>query len=486
MASQQRDVEAALNLRTFIDRLKQAGKLKEVENAHWDLEIGALTEIAAETEERSALLFDSIPDHPDGYRVLSNVLRSPESDALALGMPSEIRGLDVVQTLKSRLQDLKPIPPAEIGESPLLENVSFGSDVNVLKFPTPRWHADDGGRYIGTFTATVCRDPDTGYINVGTYRIQVHDEDTLGVWMIPGKHGDLITRKYWARGEPCPVAIVCGLPPGLMTASAVGIPWNVSEYDFLGGLLETPVPVIKGQKTGLPVPAFADIVLEGTIPPPEQETREEGPFGEWPGYYASGSRHAPVVKVEAVYHRDDPIITGDPPLRTFLNSEAHKYIRSANIWSSMERAGIPDVRGVWFPRQGRFIVTVAVEQRYSGHAKQAGYGVLATRDGGRDVRMVIVVDEDVDITNMGEVLWAMSTRWDPRTDSEILDVAASILNPRLSPEDKQRRELTTSCMVVDACRPYSWKDDFPKISGISAEYKARTREKWGQLIRSLE
>ena len=248
-------------------------------------------------------------------------------------MSPEIRGLDVVQTLKSRLQNLKPIPPTEIGESPLLENVAFGSDVNVLKFPTPKWHADDGGRYIGTFTATVCRDPDTGYINVGTYRVQVHDENTVGVWMIPGKHGDLITRKYWARGEPCPVAIVCGLPPGLMMASAVGIPWNVSEYDFLGGLLEAPVPVIKGQKTGLPVPAFADIVLEGYIPPPEQETREEGPFGEWPGYYASGSRHAPVVKVEAVYHRNDPIITGDPPLRTFLNSEAHKYIRSANIWS---------------------------------------------------------------------------------------------------------------------------------------------------------
>ena len=215
----------------------------------------------------------------------------------------------------------------------------------------------------------------------------------------------------------------------MMTASAVGIPWNMSEYDFLGGLLETPVPVIKGQKTGLPVPAFADIVLEGRIPPPEQETHEEGPFGEWPGYYASGSRQAPVVKVEAVYHRDDPIITGDPPLRTYLNSEAHKYIRSANIWSAMERAGIPDVQGVWFPKQGRFVVTVAVKQRYSGHAKQAGYGVLATRDGGRDVRMVIVVDEDVDITNIGEVLWAMSTRWDPRTDSEVLDVAASILNP---------------------------------------------------------
>jgi 3-polyprenyl-4-hydroxybenzoate decarboxylase len=89
------------------------------------------------------------------------------------------------------------------------------------------------------------------------------------------------------------------------------------------------------------------------------------------------------------------------------------------------------------------------------------------------------VDEDVDITNTGELLWAMSTRWDPRADSEILDVAASILNPRLSPEDKRRRELTTSCMVVDACRPYGWKDEFPKISGTSAEYKAEILAKWG-------
>ena len=482
MTKEQRDVEAALDLRAFTERLEQAGKLKEIRGAHWNLEIGALTEIAAESGEGSALLFDAIPDHPEGYRVLSNVLRSPESDALALGMPPDVRGRDVVRAVKGRLQNLKPIPPTEIGESPLLENVAFDSDVNVLKFPTPKWHADDGGRYIGTFTATVCRDPDTGYVNVGTYRVQVHDENTAGVWMIPGKHGDLITRKYWARGESCPVAVVCGLPPGMMTASAVGIPWNMSEYDFLGGLLETPVPVIKGQKTGLPIPAFADIVLEGHIPPPEQETHEEGPFGEWPGYYASGSRQAPVVKVEAVYHRDDPIITGDPPLRTFLNSETHKYIRSANIWSSLERAGIPEVQGVWFPRQGRFVVTVAIKQRYSGHAKQAGYGVLATRDGGRDVRMVVVVDEDVDITNMGEVLWAMSTRWDPRTDSEILDVAASILNPRLSPEDKHRRELTTSCMVVDACRPYSWKDDFPKISTVSDEYKAQVRKKWADRL----
>jgi len=483
MNDQNRDIEAALDLRAFLQRLRDSDDVKDVQGAHWDIEIGALTEMYANLQDRGPLLFDQIPGYPEGYRVLSNILRSTKSDALAMGTAPDVTGIELVESVKTRLQNLQPIPPTEIGESPLLENVAFDDDVNLLKFPTPKWHEDDGGRYIGTFSATVLRDPDTGYVNVATYRIQIHDDKTVGIWMVPGKHGDLIAQKYWAKGENCPVAIVCGMPPAMITASAVGIPWGTSEYDFLGGLLETPVPVIKGKKTGLPVPASAEIVLEGFILPPAQETRAEGPFGEWPGYYASGASVSPVVKIEAVYHRNDPILTGDPPLKTYLNSATHKYIRAANIWSAMDRAGIPDVQGVFFPGQGRFVVTVAVKQRYSGHAKQAGYGVLATRDGGRDTRMVIVVDEDVDITNMNEVLWAMSTRWDPRSDSETVDVAASILNPRLSPEKKAQKDHVTACMVVDATRPYNWKDQFPAITGISAEVRDETRAKWAHLFK---
>lgn len=483
MSDHKRDIEAALDLRAFLQRLRDNNKVTDVKGAHWDIEIGALTEMYADFDDRGPLLFGAIPGYPAGYRVLSNILRSPISDALAMGTSPDISGMELVEFVKTHLQNLQPIPPTEIGESPLLENIAFDDEVNLLKFPTPKWHEDDGGRYIGTFSATILRDPDSDFINVATYRIQIHDDKTVGIWMVPGKHGDLIAQKYWAKGEKCPVAIVCGMPPAMITASAVGIPWGASEYDFLGGLLETPVPVIKGKKTGLPVPASAEIVLEGYVLPPEQETRAEGPFGEWPGYYASGASVSPVVKIEAVYHRNDPILTGDPPLKAYLNSATHKYIRAANIWSAMDRAGIPDVKGVFFPGQGRFVVTVAVKQRYSGHAKQAGYGVLATRDGGRDTRMVIVVDEDVDITNMKEVLWAMSTRWDPRSDSEILDVAASILNPRLSPEKKAQKDHISACMVVDATRPYSWKDQFPAITGISAEVRDKTRTKWAHLFK---
>jgi 4-hydroxy-3-polyprenylbenzoate decarboxylase len=475
-------VETATDLRAFIEESRRAGELKEIRGAAWDLEIGALTEIFAGAHAPPILLFDEIPGYTRGFRVLSNICHSPSRHALALGMAPEIRGLELVKEVKRRLAELKPIAPEFVGSGPILENVLRGAAVNILKFPAPRWHAEDGGRYIGTFDAVICQDPEAGYVNIGTYRVQVHDEKTVGLFIIPGKHGRLIAEKYWSRGRPCPFLIACGVPPSMMAASAVGIPWGMSEYEFLGGLLGAPVSVVKSERYGLPMPASAEVVLEGSAPPPETSSRPEGPFGEWPGYYASGTIAGPIVNVEALYHRNDPILTGDPPLKTYLNSDLYMYIRAANIWSSMDRAGIPDVQGIWFPRQGRFVVGVAVKQRYSGHAKQAGLAVLATRDGGRDVRMVIVVDDDIDITNVNELLWAASSRWDPKTQSEMVDVPASVLNPTLSPESKAKNHLVGSCIIIDACRPFHWINEFPATSTISPEYKAEMLKRWGQLF----
>jgi UbiD family decarboxylase len=482
MAQEALEIQAALDLRIFLERVKKAGELKEISGADWNLEVGALTEIAAGSDPIPALLFDEIPNSPRGYRVLSNILFSPCRQALAFGVAPDLRGIALVQHVKNRLSDLQTVPPKEVTDAPVLQNILPGDQVNILKFPVPQWHEKDGGRYIGTFDAVICRDPDTGYINVGTYRVQVHDEQTVGLWIIPGKHGNLIAQKYWSKGEDCPFLIACGVPPSMMLASAVGIPWGMSEYDFLGGLLGVPIPIVKSKTTGLPMPANAELVLEGFAPPPEKSSRPEGPFGEWPGYYASGTIDRPVVRVSAIYHRDDPIITGEPPLKTYLNTDIYMHIRAANIWSSMERAGIPDVRGVWFPRQGRFVVAVAIRQRYSGHARQVGHGVLATRDGGRDTRMIVVVDDDIDITNINEVLWAVASRWDPKRQSEMVDVPASDLNPTITPEQRAANEMVSSCIIIDACRPYGRKDEFPAVSSVSSEYRQKVLERWGHLL----
>lgn len=476
------DVAAAYDLRVFLDRLQGTKELRAIKGAHWNLEIGALSEIFAGRADSPALLFEDIAEHPAGYRVLSNVLCSRRREALALGLSPDTEGIDAVRWVKGRLENPIPLPPQELKAGPVFENVLTGNKIDVLKFPAPKWHEGDGGRYIGTFDAVICRDPHTGYVNIGTYRVQVHDERTVGLCMAPGKHGELIAKKYWARGESCPVLIVCGLPPGFFLASTVGIPWGNSEYDFLGGLLGTPAPVVKGECTGLPMPASAELVLEGFVPPPDRETVPEGPFGEWPGYYASEKTPSPIVKVEVIYHRNDPIITGYPCLKTYLNAEIYLLMRSANIWSSLERAGVPEVRGVWFPRQGRFLVVVAISQRFSGHAREAAYGILATRDGGRDTRIVIVVDEDIDITNFNEVMWAVCSRWDPRTASEILEVAQTSINPRIPPEKRRLNELTGSCIVIDACKPYSWMKQYPTVSSFSPEDKRKVAEKWAHLF----
>jgi 4-hydroxy-3-polyprenylbenzoate decarboxylase len=481
MNDQQR-IQCALDLRAFVKEIHAAGELIKISGAHWRLEIGALTELFAEQTPAPALLFDGIADYPDGRRVLSNVLYSPLRQSLALGVSPDLSGIALVQAVKARLAELKQIPPEAEKNPPVLQNVLQGNDVDVEKFPAPQWHEKDGGRYIGTFDAVICRDPESGYINVGTYRVQIHDEKTVGLWVIPGKHGNLIAQKYWSKGEDCPLLIACGMPPSMVLASAVGIPWGMSEYDFLGGLLGCPIPIVNGKATGLPMPANAEVVLEGFAPPPEKASQPEGPFGEWPGYYASGTIDRPVVRVSAIYHRDDPIITGDPPLKTYLNSDIYLHIRAANIWSTMERAGIPDVSGVWFPRQGRFVVAVAIRQRYSGHARQVAHGVLATRDGGRDTRMVIVVDDDIDITNINEVLWAVASRWDPKRQSEIVDVPASDLNPTLTREQRAAGDLVSSCIIIDACRPYGQRSEFPAVSSVSAEYRQTVLKRWGHLF----
>ncbi len=477
------ETEAALDLRVFLERVKTAKQLQVIQGGHWNLEIGAISEILAESPDAPALLFDEIVDYPRGYRVLSNILKSPFREALALGISPETTPVQLVKEVKSRLAKFKPISPVKAKNGPILENITEGEDVDLLRFPAPKWHEMDGGRYIGTFDAVICRDPESGYVNIGTYRVQVHDEKTVGLFIIPGKHGNLIAQKYWDKGEECPFLIACGIPPSMIIASAVGIPWKVSEYDFLGGILGVPVPVTQGKITGLPMPAFSELVLEGYAPPPDRVSRLEGPFGEWPGYYASGAQDAPIVRIKAVYHRDNPIITGSPPFKTYLNSEMPAYIKAANIWSALERSGIPEVQGVWFPHQGRFVVAVSIRQRYAGHGRQAGLGVLATRDGGRDTRMVIVVDDDIDITNINEVLWAVSSRWDPKTAAEILEVPASALNPRISPEKRANNDLVSSCIVIDACKPYSWRNKFPPVSAVSSDYKEQIIRKWNHLLK---
>jgi 4-hydroxy-3-polyprenylbenzoate decarboxylase len=191
---------------------------------------------------------------------------------------------ELVEAWEKMLDELKLIPPVYVEHGPVMENVHTGDEVNVLEFPTPKWHELDGGRYIGTGSMDITRDPDEDWVNLGTYRVMIHDEKRVGFYISPG-----------ARSEPCPVAVVVGSDPLLFIASTLEVPYGMSEYAWAGGLRGRPFEVIKGPVTGLPIPAQAEIVLEGFAYPGEEEM--EGPFGEWTGYYASSARPEPVIRV---------------------------------------------------------------------------------------------------------------------------------------------------------------------------------------------
>src|SRR5438128_7177582 len=305
-----------LDLRGFLDRLDSLGDLKRVSHAELNYEIGAIAELAFE-KSGPALLFDQIDGYPPNYRIAVNVCSTPRRSLLGVGMDPDWAEVEAMKNWRARWDAYKPIPPKVVSASPILEHLQTGADVDLFHIPVPIWHELDGGPYIGTGLAVILKDPDSGWVNLGSYRLQRHDRNTTGLFCEPENDGAEIIQKYWRQGKACPVAVSLGPEPIIfLTASgSTGCPPKVPEYDFAGFIMEEPIEVIEGPLTGLPISARSEIALEGEIPPPDTESRPEGPFGEWTGYYAPGGVPEPVLRVKALYHRTDPILFGAPPFK---------------------------------------------------------------------------------------------------------------------------------------------------------------------------
>jgi 4-hydroxy-3-polyprenylbenzoate decarboxylase len=288
----------------------------------------------------------------------------------------------------------------------------------------------------------------------------------------------MIMEKYWARGENAPVAISLGQDPSLLFwAASEKAKYGQSEYDGAGWLKGQPVQVVSGPVTGIPIPADSELVIEGEVPPPKVEMRDEGTFGEWTGYYGHPRCPEPVVHVKSVLFRDDPINFG--ALTPYALSKP-AVPGSAEIWNRIEEAGFADIRGVWIPTHSKGIVIVSLKQRYPAHARTVGAFVASSTYMGR---FVILVDEDVDVTNLDEVMWVVGTRCDPLTDIQVIDgMRSSALDPRVPPEKRANRNFFMSTAVIDACRPYIWRDQFPVAAKVSDDIRAAVEAKWSELF----
>jgi UbiD family decarboxylase len=468
------------DLREFIELVDKLHALRRIEGADPYFEIGGITEVAAGLPGGPALLFDEIKGYARGFRIFTNAVTSAQRAALALGLDPGLRPLDALKAWMEKRKTLKPYQPAAVKSASFLQNMRSGDQVDLAQFPAPVWHRHDGGPFIGSGSIVVMRDPDDGWINASIYRIQVHGRDKVTVQFDhAGRHGAIIARKYWECGKTCPIAVVSGQDPALFIAGFEYLPAGQSEYEFAGAIKGTPIEVYPAPRTGLPVPAHAEIVFEGELLAMSEVTLPEGPFGEFTGYYASEARPAPVMQVSATYHRDDPILLGSPPMKP-PRFHFGLPLRAATIWQNLEAAGVTDVAGAW-QHVSQLMTVVALTQRYDGHAKRAA---LVAAAHSYMARVVVVVDDDVDPSNLGDVMWAVTTRCEPSEQIDVIRNAwSSALDPRISPEHKLAGVTAHSKLIIEACRPFSWLDKLPPTSALTMEEARKIEEKWGDVLK---
>jgi UbiD family decarboxylase len=324
----------------------------------------------------------------------------------------------------------------------------------------------------------------------------VVDRNRLALHILEGQQGGvLMNEKYFARGKVMPVAVAIGVDPALWFASNRKIPWQTSEYDYAGLIKGEPIEVFEGPHTGLPLPATAEIVIEGECHP--GELFEEGPFGEGVGYYANMGLEKvpePVIRVKAIHYRDNPILTcSNPAVPPSEASPMFAYSSSAMLWEKLEAAGIPGIKDVWCPEVGHgcMLNVVSIEQKYAGHATEVGVFASQIHGGGGVGKYTIIVDDDINPSDMNQVLWAVESRTDPVRSIQIIERChTTSRDPMVSMEDKKKylgtKSLMVSKCIIDACQPYEWKrENWYPVARSGQEQRTKIFNKYASILREL-
>lgn len=469
------------DLREWISIVEKRGQIHRIkEEVRRDEQMAAITYMAFQQINAPALLFERIQGCPAGFSALWNMIGSgTERFAVALGESPELSTTELIQRCRTKFTH--KIPPVIISsqDAPINAHHMTGDQIDITQFPAGRHWPRDGGQYIGTADAIITRDPDAGWLNVGCYRQMVHDRNHVGLYISPGKDARLHIERCWSRKQPCEVVAVWGVDPAMFIVASQGFPKNVSELDYLGGLSGRPVELVQGQVVNLPYPAHAEIVMEGVLYP--DSMKMEGPFGEFTGYYGRPEDLAFNVEVQAVHYRDNPILThalmADYPANEC--SLLYSIARSARIWNDLDTLGVPGIKGVYChpaASGGFFMTVVSVEQRYAGHAPQVLALAAQVPGGALLSKWIIVVDDDVDPTNMDQVLWAMATRCHPAQDIDILrQTWATPLDPAQNPAENRPYG---SKALINACMEHRHLKTFSKRTKIRREVYQEVSGMW--------
>ncbi|MBH1937579.1 UbiD family decarboxylase [Streptomyces sp. AV19] len=488
------------SLRDYLDVLRERGDLQEVKReVSTDLEMGAIIRHASETCA-PAPLFTNIRDH-EGYRLLGAPFSySSDRDArmariaIGLGLAPETTGLEIVDALLEHW-DAEPVPPVVVDDAPCQQNVLTGDDVDLTKFPVPMIHKGDGGRFLGTLGIFVYRTPDRSWTNWSIARAMLIDRNRFTAALPHGQHNRMVAEQ-WDAGTPVPFALVQGAEPAAVISGGSPLPQGTSEAGFLGSLFGEPLETVRCKTVDLEVPATAEIVIEGHVDLGgrwgEGEMWPEGPMGEFHGYMHGGPSPCPLFHVTAVTHRDNPILpvcnAGKPV------DETHSITSpgiSASCLRELRNNGIPVTR-VWMPPESAMhLLVVTVPNDWAQRSGLGGddlcrkIGTLCKgTHGSLWYSQVMVFEDDVDPTDLRDILWAFTTRCHPTESTLILEnQGVGPIDPLYFragvPEKTGGRGPVAvhNCLLADRegdISPASFADNYP------AELRRSVLARWGE------
>ncbi|MBN2700293.1 MAG: 4-hydroxy-3-polyprenylbenzoate decarboxylase [Methylothermaceae bacterium] len=424
------------DLRDFIRQLERREQLKRISpEVDPHLEI---TEICDRTlkAQGPALLFE----RPKGSVIplLGNLFGTPERVALGMGAES-VEALREVGKLLAFLKEPDPpkgmrdawekwpvfkkvlsMAPKLLKHAPCQEVILEGSEVDLGRYPIQTCWPDDVGPLI-TWPLVITKGPHKERQNLGIYRMQVLERNkTIMRWL--AHRGGALDFREWQQsrpGEPFPVAVALGADPATILAAVTPVPDTLSEYAFAGLLRGGKTEVTQARLSDLQVPASAEIVLEGFIYP--EETAPEGPFGDHTGYY-NEVEEFPVFTIESITQRQSPIYhstyTGRPP-----DEPAVLGVALNEVFVPILQKQFPEIADFYLPPEGCSyrLAIIGMKKQYPGHAKRVMLGLWSFLRQFMYAKFVIVTDDDIDIRNWKDVIWAMTTRMDPARDMTTIE-----------------------------------------------------------------
>jgi 4-hydroxy-3-polyprenylbenzoate decarboxylase len=459
------------SLREFVAALSAIGDVLPINaEVDWNLEIGAVTRRSYELRA-PAPLFNRIKGIESGFRVLgapgglsARAEHKYARVALALGFDPATPGRVLVEALAAALAR-RGIPPRWLPTGPCKENKMIGGAVDLLRFPTPLIHGTDGGRYIQTFGMNIVRTPDGKWTNWSINRMMLLDRSKLTCLIPPNQHLGIIHAQWKAFGKPTPVVVALGVEPAMPYVGGMSAPEGVDESHILGAYFDEPIEVVKGETLDLPVPANAEIVIEGHIS--HDELGPEGPMGEYPGYLdVSTGKPKPVLHVSAVTFRNQPIlpvVAAGPPVEE--DHTGWGLPHASVCLHDLRAAGLP-ISGAWMVLESAghwMVIAVAPDWHESSGlasqelAQKIGEKIFSTKTG-FGIPKIILVEDDFDFTDVGHLVWAFASRAHPHHGEIYFEGRAQNNLPVfLDPDEKFKYHTTKvvhNCLLADRFAPH--------------------------------